>query len=97
MFVFMLLFPRQSDAQQLEMVKMMRMTGIGAPTKEDRLKEAARIHIRLGNVQRYCELMVDMGEVCINTQYYSHIQLHTFQDCVTLKLLLPINNKFFCY
>ena len=37
--------------------------GIGAPSKEERLKEAADIHLRLGQVQRYCELMVELGQV----------------------------------
>lgn len=39
--------------------------GIGAPSKEERLKNAAEIHIRLGQIQRYCELMVELGEVNI--------------------------------
>lgn len=37
--------------------------GIGAPSKEERLKEAADIHLRLGQIQRYCELMVELGQV----------------------------------
>lgn len=37
--------------------------GIGALSKEDRLTEAANVHIKLGNVQRYCELMVELGKV----------------------------------
>jgi hypothetical protein len=51
--------------------------GIGVPTKEDRLKEAAEIHLRLGQIQRYCELMVELGEVCaikvklMSTMWYS--------------------------
>ncbi|KAL8623251.1 hypothetical protein ACOMHN_062737 [Nucella lapillus] len=54
---------RASQAQQLEMVKMSRFgAAIGKPSKEDQLREAALIHIRLGNTQRYCELMVELGE-----------------------------------
>jgi hypothetical protein len=37
--------------------------GIGAPSKEERLRDAAEIHLRLGQIQRYCELMVELGEV----------------------------------
>ena len=37
--------------------------GIGAPSREERLRQAAKLHIQLGNVQRYCELMVELGEV----------------------------------
>ena len=40
--------------------------GIGARTKEERMKEAANIHIKTGNIQRYCELMVELGQVLVN-------------------------------
>lgn len=54
----------QSEAQELTTVKMSKFGGgIGVPTKEERLKEAADIHLRLGQIQRYCELMVELGEV----------------------------------
>ncbi|XP_054421802.1 WD repeat-containing protein 17 isoform X2 [Pteronotus mesoamericanus] len=54
---------RTSEAQELTTVKMSKFGGgIGAPTKEERLKEAAEIHLRLGQIQRYCELMVELGE-----------------------------------
>ena len=42
--------------------------GLGAPTRDDRLQEAANLYIRLGNVQRYCELLVELGEVRGGTQ-----------------------------
>ncbi|CAL1530910.1 unnamed protein product [Lymnaea stagnalis] len=45
------------------MIKMSKFGGgIGAPSKEERLNEAARIHVKLGNTQRYCELMVELGK-----------------------------------
>ncbi|XP_053107723.1 WD repeat-containing protein 17 isoform X3 [Hemicordylus capensis] len=54
---------RMSKAQELTTVKMSKFGGgIGAPSKEERLKEAAQIHLRLGQIQRYCELMVELGE-----------------------------------
>uniref|UniRef100_A0A5F4W4L7 WD repeat domain 17 n=1 Tax=Callithrix jacchus TaxID=9483 RepID=A0A5F4W4L7_CALJA len=54
---------RTSEAQELTTVKMSKFGGgIGVPTKEERLKEAAEIHLRLGQIQRYCELMVELGE-----------------------------------
>ncbi|XP_014403244.1 PREDICTED: WD repeat-containing protein 17 [Myotis brandtii] len=54
---------RMSEAQELTTVKMSKFGGgIGAPTMEERLKEAADIHLRLGQIQRYCELMVELGE-----------------------------------
>ena len=62
-----ILFPiclSQSDAQQLEMAKITKHGGgIGAPTREERMKEAANLHIKTGNIQRYCELMVELGQV----------------------------------
>ncbi|OWK00266.1 hypothetical protein Celaphus_00019228, partial [Cervus elaphus hippelaphus] len=54
---------RTSEAQELTTVKMSKFGGgIGVPTKEERLKEAAQIHLWLGQIQRYCELMVELGE-----------------------------------
>ncbi|KAK6173871.1 hypothetical protein SNE40_017251 [Patella caerulea] len=54
---------KSSEAQELEMIKMSKFGGgIGTPSKDERLLEAARIYIKLGNIQRYCELMVDVGE-----------------------------------
>lgn len=35
----------------------------GSQKKQDKLKTAANIHIKIGNIRRYCELMVDIGEV----------------------------------
>lgn len=52
----------KSEAQELELVKTSKF-GVGTPTKNDRLREAANIHIKIGEVQRYCELMVELGEV----------------------------------
>ncbi|XP_044143397.1 WD repeat-containing protein 17 isoform X2 [Bufo gargarizans] len=54
---------KTSKAQELTTVKMSKFGGgIGAPSKEERLKEAAEIHLRLGQIQRYCELLVELGE-----------------------------------
>ncbi|XP_034375963.1 WD repeat-containing protein 17 isoform X6 [Arvicanthis niloticus] len=54
---------RTSEAQELTTFKMSKFGGgIGAPSKEKKLKEAAEIHLRLGHIQRYCELMVELGE-----------------------------------
>lgn len=54
----------QSEAQEQEMVKMSSFGGgIGSLSREGRLREAAKIYIQLGNLQRYCELMVELGEV----------------------------------
>ncbi|XP_077983757.1 WD repeat-containing protein 17-like [Glandiceps talaboti] len=54
---------KASEAQELEIIKMSRFgAGIGVQSKEERLREAAQIHICLGNAQRYCELMVELGE-----------------------------------
>ncbi|KAM7328618.1 hypothetical protein ACRRTK_012710 [Alexandromys fortis] len=54
---------KTSEAQELTTIKVSKFGGgIGAPTKEKKLKEAAEIHLRLGQIQRYCELMVELGE-----------------------------------
>jgi len=64
-FCLFLIFFSQSEAQELTLVNMSKFGGgIGAPSKEERLMEAAAIHVRLGQIQRYCELMVELGQVC---------------------------------
>ena len=60
----------QSSAQELEMARISRFgQGLGAPSREDKLKEAAKIHISLGNVQRYCELQVELGQVSVTVSF----------------------------
>ncbi|KAH9519882.1 WD repeat-containing protein 17 [Bulinus truncatus] len=54
---------KASEAQQLEMIKMSKFgAGINAPTREERLTDAANIQIKLGNIERYCEIMVELGK-----------------------------------
>jgi len=36
--------------------------GIGGRNKDERMREAAQLHLKSGNIQRYCELMVELGE-----------------------------------
>ncbi|XP_029434040.1 WD repeat-containing protein 17 isoform X3 [Rhinatrema bivittatum] len=66
---------KTSKAQELTTVKMSKFGGgIGAPSKEERLKEAAEIHLRLGQIQRYCELMVELGEAaCEGNMQTQHV------------------------
>ena len=52
--------------------------GIGAPSKEERLKAAAEIHLRLGQIQRYCELMVELGEVL---NILDHLKVYVHLNC----------------
>ena len=33
--------------------------------REDRIREAASLQVKIGQLQRYCELMVELGEVNI--------------------------------
>lgn len=35
--------------------------------REDRIREAASLQVKIGQLQRYCELMVELGEVNIRT------------------------------
>ncbi|XP_022109388.1 WD repeat-containing protein 17-like [Acanthaster planci] len=55
---------KASEAQELEMARMARpcSTMTSAKGREEKLREAASIHIRLGQVHRYCELMVEIHE-----------------------------------
>ncbi|XP_069128955.1 WD repeat-containing protein 17-like [Argopecten irradians] len=53
---------KMAEAQQLEMVRMSKGGAVGSSAKEENIRKAAQIQIRVGNVQRYCELMVELGE-----------------------------------
>ncbi|KAJ8028341.1 WD repeat-containing protein 17 [Holothuria leucospilota] len=50
---------KSSEAQQFEMAKVKK---IGGKSREDRLREGANLQIKLGNIQRYCEIMVELEE-----------------------------------
>lgn len=64
----------QSEAQEHEMAKMLSFGGgIGSMSREARLREAAKIYIRLGNLQRYCELLVELGEVGHRQKLFSDL------------------------
>ncbi|XP_033115625.1 WD repeat-containing protein 17-like [Anneissia japonica] len=54
---------RASDAQQLQLAKISqyRRQG-GSKSCEEKLREAALIHMKLGNVTTYCELMIELDE-----------------------------------
>lgn len=54
---------KASEAQELETVRASSSRASGLMNKkEDRIKEAASLHVKLGQLQRYCELMVELGE-----------------------------------
>jgi len=52
----------RSRAQELESASGMAFLGSALAKKEDRLQEAAKINMKLGNVQNYCELMIKVGK-----------------------------------
>ncbi|WAQ98157.1 WDR17-like protein [Mya arenaria] len=52
-----------SEAQELEMSRLTKtVVGVGKGSREDRLKHAADLHLQAGNLQRYCELTVELGQ-----------------------------------
>ncbi|OMJ89434.1 hypothetical protein SteCoe_8434 [Stentor coeruleus] len=52
---------RSSKATELETASGMAYLGSSLAKKEDRLKEAAKTHLKLGNIKQYCELMIKLG------------------------------------
>ena len=40
--------------------------GIGNISKEEKLKKAADLYLKLGHMQKYCELLIEIGEVLSN-------------------------------
>ncbi|XP_064482215.1 WD repeat-containing protein 17-like [Ornithodoros turicata] len=57
---------RSSKAHEMELVKMTRFGGggIGAPNSDDSLRMAAEQYLALGNLRKYCDILVDRGLWC---------------------------------
>lgn len=64
----------QSEAAELDMVRMSRSGGqIGAPKRQDKVNKAAESFLKLGNIQKYCELMIENNQVC---KYFMELSSH---------------------
>ena len=48
-------------AEELQTASSFAYLGTGLARKEDRLREAAKIHLKTGNIQQYCEIMIQLG------------------------------------
>lgn len=56
-------FSLQAAAQELELVQTSKFGGgVGSASREDSLRSAATLHLQLGNLQRHCELLIELGE-----------------------------------
>lgn len=55
---------KSAEAEELEMAASLSKfgSGLGAPSHEERLRDAANINIKLGNVQKYCELLIELED-----------------------------------
>lgn len=66
--------------------------------REERIREAANLHVKTGQLQRYCELMVELGEVTtapIND--YRHPLGGGFSwNCVHIRVVSGHSQKFSC-
>ena len=59
-------FKFQSQAQELETVRANNYGfSIGKPSKDAQLLEAADLQLKMGQLERYCEIMLELGEVNI--------------------------------
>lgn len=53
---------KRSRASELETASGLSFLGSALAKKEDRLIEAAKIHLKLGNIREYCEIMIKLGK-----------------------------------
>lgn len=51
---------KSSKAQNAEIQQGGKVGSITAPSKEDQLKLAAEDHLRIGNIHRYCEILIQL-------------------------------------
>ena len=47
--------------------------------REDRIKEAASLHVKIGQLQRYCELMVELGQVTVIETFRFDYELYEIE------------------
>lgn len=88
----------RSDARKLESVKMNRKGVPPSSRVADKLREAAMINATIGDFERYCKIMVDLGEwtsalamapmvsmelwSSLCSQYSDHLLQQANEDCV---------------
>ena len=55
----------QAETQHLEMQRLMRQSHSGGFTRQgiEELQKISHMHLLLGNMHRYCEILIEMGEV----------------------------------
>lgn len=54
----------QSKAQELETVRANSYgISIGSQSKDSKLLKAAEMQLKLGQIERYCEILVELGQV----------------------------------
>lgn len=71
-----------SRIQQLETAGPFSYLGTALAKKEDRLGECARMYLKLGNVKRYCEIMISLNQWEKAIALAPCISISYWQECV---------------
>jgi len=64
----------QAAARELEMIKMCRYgASLKIRSHDEQLSKAADIHMKMGNVMQFCELMIKLGQVKIGFKIWLYV------------------------
>ncbi|KAH8026866.1 hypothetical protein HPB51_026201 [Rhipicephalus microplus] len=60
-----------SKAHELELVTATRFggTGVGGPSREQSLRQAAQLYLSTGNLRKYCEILTELGAASASTLF----------------------------
>ena len=73
-YLISFLYFHQSKAQELETVRANSYGfSIGSQSKDSKLLKAAEMQLKLGQIERYCEIMVELGQVRLIIDCFSNI------------------------
>ena len=71
-----------SKIEQLETAGPFSFLGTALAKKEDRLMECAKMHLKLGDIKQYCEIMMSLGQWEKGIALAPCISIKYWQDCV---------------
>ena len=75
-------FSYATNAEQLLQIQPMQMLGTALSKKEDRMLEAARLNLKSGNFQKYCDIQMQLGNFEDAMAVAPKVSLRYWQKCL---------------
>jgi WD repeat-containing protein 17 len=77
-------FASQQQARDLATAPAMKMLGTTLAKKDDRLREAAKIMLKAGNFQEYCNLMIEVGDFEEAIAVAPKVSIKFWRQCIEM-------------